>query len=633
LKVDLRLVETARGALRGVGPPPRLTISEWADRFRRLSPESSAEPGQWLTSRAEYQRGIMDAISDPRVPQVVVMSSAQVGKTEIINNVCGFFISQDPSPLLVVQPTLEMAETWSKDRLAPMLRDTPALKGRVANPRARDSGNTLLHKRFAGGHLTVVGANSPSGLASRPIRVVLADEVDRYPASAGSEGDPLSLAVKRTTTFWNRKVVVVSTPTVRGLSRIEAAWEASDQRLFEVPCHACGAAQHLAWRQVQWPTGRPAAARYVCAHCSAEWSDAQRWAAIRKGAWVSTNEGARAAGFHLSEMYSPWRRLGEMAADFEAAKDSPELLKTWVNTSLGETWQESAEAPEWRRLSERREEWDPAVVPAGALLLTAGVDRQADRLEVDVWGWGPGLESWAIDHRVIEGGVADESVWSRLTEFLSRTLPHELGGRIGIARAAVDTGGFDPSAVYDYARGQAGRVLAIKGEEGWRRGVLVSGPTRVDLRRDGRRVRRGAQLWTVATGPLKSEFYRQLRVPAPTLEERRDGGGFAAGFVHIAPWCDSEWLQQLTSEQLVTVRSRSGGSRAEWHKMRERNEALDCRIYARAAASTLGVDRMTDADWDALRSQLSVSDKARSVEAKAAERAKARAAFGALARK
>jgi len=622
-----------RAALRAVGPPPRLTISEWADRYRRLSPEASAEAGRWQTSRAEYQRGIMDAISDPRVPQVVVMSSAQVGKTEIINNVVGFFVSQDPSPILVVQPSLEMAETWSKDRLAPMLRDTPVLRGRVAHPRARDSGNTLLHKRFAGGHITIVGANSPSGLASRPIRVVLADEVDRYPASAGAEGDPLTLAIKRTTTFWNRKVVIVSTPTVRGLSRIEVAWEQSDQRLFEVPCHACGALQSLTWKQVRWPSGQPKAARYACLHCAAEWSDAQRWAAIRAGRWVATNEGAEVAGFHLSEMYSSWRRLGEMAADFEAAKDSPELLKAWVNTALGETWQDAAEAPEWRRLSERREAWDPAVVPAGALLLTAGVDRQADRIEVDVWGWGPGLESWAIDHRVIEGGVSDHSVWERLTEFLSRTMPHELGGRIGVARAAVDTGGFDPAAVYDYARQHSGRVLAVKGEEGWRRGVLVSGPTKVDIRRDGRRIRRGAQLWTVATGPLKAEFYRQLRVPAPTLEETREGKGYAAGYVHIGPWCDSEWLQQLTSEQLVTVRSRNGGSRGEWHKMRERNEALDCRVYARAAASTLGVERMSDADWSALRAQLVVSDKERSSEARAANRAKAKAAFDALARK
>ncbi|MEE9589650.1 MAG: phage terminase large subunit family protein [Hyphomicrobiaceae bacterium] len=195
---------------RTASPPPKLTVSEWADQCRKLSSESSAEPGNWNTARAEYQRGIMDAISEPGNERVVLMTSAQVGKTEIINNVCGFHIAQDAAPLLVLQPTLDMAQMWSKDRLAPMLRDTPVLKGKVADPRARDSGNTVLHKRYPGGHITVVGANSPSGLAARPIRVLLADEVDRYPTSAGSEGDPLSLALKRSTTFWNKRIVMES---------------------------------------------------------------------------------------------------------------------------------------------------------------------------------------------------------------------------------------------------------------------------------------------------------------------------------------------------------------------------------------------------------------------------------------
>ena len=211
-------------------PPPELKVSDWSDQERRLSPEASAEPGQWLTSRAEYQRGIMDAFSDPNIEMVVIMSSAQVGKTEILNNVIGYHVSQDPSPMLVVQPTLDMAQTWSKDRLAPMLRDTPILQGLVKDPRARDSGNTTLHKIFPGGHITSCGANSPSSLASRPVRIVLCDEVDRYPVSAGSEGDPVSLARKRATTFWNRKIGLFSTPTNKGNSRIESAFEESDKR-------------------------------------------------------------------------------------------------------------------------------------------------------------------------------------------------------------------------------------------------------------------------------------------------------------------------------------------------------------------------------------------------------------------
>lgn len=223
-------------ALSLAAPPPNLKISQWADQYRQLSNEASAEPGRWKTDRAAYQREIMDTMGDPSVDTVVIMSSAQIGKTEIVNNAVGYHIHLDPAPILLLQPTLEMAEAWSKDRFAPMLRDTPSLRGLVRDPRARDSGNTLLHKRFPGGHITMAGANSPASLASRPIRLVLCDEVDRYPASAGAEGDPVSLARKRSTTFWNRKLLLTSTPTIKGASRIEAAFEQSDQRRYHVAC-------------------------------------------------------------------------------------------------------------------------------------------------------------------------------------------------------------------------------------------------------------------------------------------------------------------------------------------------------------------------------------------------------------
>ena len=222
--------------LKNFQPPPRLTISEWADKKRRLSPESSAEPGMWHTDRAEYQRGMMDAFNDPNVEYVTLMTSSQVGKTEIVNNIIGYYIEHDPSPMLLIMPTLEMGMAWSKDRFAPMLRDTPSLKGKVTDAKAKDSGNTILHKTFPGGHITVAGANSPASLASRPVRIVLFDEVDRFPSSAGTEGDPVKLGTKRTQTFWNRKIFHNSTPTVKGVSRIESLWEESDQRYFFVPC-------------------------------------------------------------------------------------------------------------------------------------------------------------------------------------------------------------------------------------------------------------------------------------------------------------------------------------------------------------------------------------------------------------
>ena len=243
--VNEQQIDKLRRRLRNVmssamEPPPKLTVSEWADTFRQLSSESSAEAGRWSTARAEYQRGMMDAVSDPDIETVVLMTAAQIGKTELINNVVGYHIHQNPAPMLVVQPTLEMAQTWSKDRLAPAIRDTPALSEKIKDPRSRDSGNTTLHKVFAGGHVTACGANSPSSLASRPCRIILCDEVDRYPISAGTEGDPVSLAKKRSATFWNRKIILVSTPTEKNASRIEAAYQESDQRKYFVKCKDCG---------------------------------------------------------------------------------------------------------------------------------------------------------------------------------------------------------------------------------------------------------------------------------------------------------------------------------------------------------------------------------------------------------
>jgi phage terminase large subunit GpA-like protein len=456
-------------ALAVLKPPPDLTISDWADQNRRLSSEASAEPGQWRTSRAEYQRGIMDAISDPAAETVVIMSSSQIGKSESILNMVGYHIDHDPAPIMVVMPTERDAETWSKDRFSPMARDTPCLQGKIADPRSRDGNNKILHKRFPGGHLTIVGANAPSGLASRPIRLLLCDEVDRYPFSAGAEGDPVNLAKKRTVTFWNRKIVLVSTPTNKGASRIEAAFEESDQRRFWVPCPACRAEQLLTWGQVKWGKDengghRPETARYHCADCDAAWKDETRWSAISKGRWIADAPFNGTAGFHLNEIYSPWVRLEAMAKAFLSARaGGDETMKTFINTSLGETWMESGEAPDWQRLQGLKEDWNAGTVPAGGLFLTAGVDVQKDRIEVDVWAWGKGLQSWLIDHIVIEGGPGDQACWQKLSDLLGRTWTHASGTPMTIARLAIDTG-YETAAVYAWAR-QVGfaQVAPVKG--------------------------------------------------------------------------------------------------------------------------------------------------------------------------
>ena len=573
-------------------PPPDLTVSEWADAHRVLSPEASAEPGRWITARAEYQRGIMDAVSDPDVDAVVVMKSAQVGWTESINNVVGYHIDQDAAPILVVQPTVEMAEAWSKDRLAPMLRDTPALRGRVADPRSRDTGNTLLHKTFPGGHLTMAGANSAAGLASRPIRVVLFDEVDRYPASAGTEGDPITLGRKRTATFWNRKVLMGSTPTIAGVSRIETAFDASDQRRFHVPCVHCDHAQVLRWEQVRWEGDDPRTAAYHCEACGAAWTDAQRWRAVGRGEWVATKPFEGTAGFHLSELVSTWRRLSDTVGDFLAAKGRPEMLKAWTNTALGEVWRERGEAPDWERLIERREDYAMGVVPAGALVLTAGVDVQDDRLECDVWGWAEGYTSWLVDHVVIPGSPREAAPWDALAAVLGKAWPREGGGSARIGKVCVDTGGRDTAAVYGQLRRLADpRIAPTKGVDGWSRAQPVMGPTPVDALVNGKKLRRGLRLWTVAVSTWKMDLYRRLWV------SRGDGAEHPPGWVHLPRAVDAEWVKQLVSEELRTVRGVRGATRQEWAKLRERNEALDCAVLARAALWLLGADRYGERWW------------------------------------
>lgn len=591
-------------------PPPKLTVSQWADDRRYLSAESASEPGKWNTSRAEYQRGIMDAGSDPEVHTVVIESSAQVGKTSVIENFIGYHVDQDPCPIMVVQPTVEMAETFSKDRLAPMVRDTPALNGKIKDPKSRDSGNTLSHKTFPGGHITMVGANAPSGLASRPIRVVLLDEVDRYPASAGTEGDPVSLARKRTTTFWNRKIIMVSTPTTAGKSRIEAAFTQSDQRHFFVPCPHCETMQTLKWGQVKWDDGKPETVAYVCEAdgCGTAWSDAERWNAVRFGEWRASREFSGIAGFHLNEIYSPWVRLEEMVRAFLEAKDKPEQLKTWVNTSLGETWAEQGEAPDWQRIYDKREDFEAGVVPMRGLLLTAGVDVHPQRIEMSVWAWGRQKQSWKIAHLVFEGAVTQPEVWAQLTDATHLQFRHASGSSMSIQKLAIDSG--DSTAqVYDWCRRQrSGQVMAIKGQD--RSPVILGQPSSAELTHEGKRMKFGIRLWPVGVSILKSELYGWLKLDAPTDEVLAAGGDYLPGYVHLSKHdTDSEWCKQLVSEHLVTTKDRRGFPRQEWQKLRARNEALDCRVYARAAAEAFGISRMVEGHWRKLERILGIRDR------------------------
>ncbi len=616
------IAETARTWWPVFAPPPRLTVSQWADDpkiGRQLSPEASAEPGQWDTSRAEFQRGIMDAVSDPLIEEVVVMKSAQVGWTEIINNIAAYFIVHDPCPIMVMQPTLEMAEGWSTDRLAPMVRDTPSLRAKISDAKSRDSGNKLLQKRFAGGQLVIVGANSPASLASRPMRVILADEVDRYPASAGVEGDPLTLAYKRTNNFWNRRKLAGSTPTIAGSSRIEAKFEESDKRFFFVPCPHCDEHQVLKWEQVRWEKTKSGAhradtAHYVCEHNGCIWDDADRWSAVLKGEWRATEPFNGIAGFHIWEAYSSWVKLSSTVAAFLLAKKTPETHKVWTNTALGLTWVEKGEAPDWQRLYERRsQQLRLGEVPEWVARITTGTDVQRNRIEASIWGWGEGMRSVLIDHRVFMGDPAGEEVWLELTAFLSEEWETPSGRRLRMTKLAIDTGdGHSTTQVYNWARKHPREVMAIKGVGKFDASQPVIGPTWVDVTVRGRKVQRGVQLYTIAVSVFKSETYAWLRLDQPL-----DGQPFPNGYIFLPMGVDEEWLQQLVAEQLVTVKNkRTGFTRQEWQKTRPRNEAIDCRVYARGAAYALGLDRWSSLKW------------ARAIGAKVPERAPAETPSG-----
>ena len=600
---------------RGLRPDPDLTVSSWADRHRKLASRASAEPGQYRTARTPYMREIMDRLSpgDP-TQRIVFMKAAQVGATEAGNNWIGFVIHQAPGPMLAVQPTVELAKRNSRQRIDPLIDESPDLRERVKPARSRDAGNTMLSKEFAGGILIMTGANSAVGLRSTPARYIFLDEVDAYPASADEEGDPVTLAEARSLTFAHRrKVFLVSTPTIRGLSRIEREFEASDQRRFFVPCPHCEAMQWLKFERLRWEKGRPETAEYLCEGCERPIAEHHKTRMLERGEWrataTATATDPTTVGYHLSALYSPvgwlsWQRIGRA---HEAARGSDEAMRAFRNTILGETWMETGEAPDWQRLADRRETWTPGTVPERGLFLTAGADVQKDRIEVDVWAWGRGLESWLVDHLVLEGGPGDPACWQQLTDLLGRTWTHASGQRMTLARLAIDTG-YETSAVYAWSR-QVGfaQVAPVKGVEGFTRTSPVTGPTYVDATIAGKRLRRGARLWTVATSTFKAETYRFLRQDRPTREEQAAGALCPPGTIHLPDWADGEWLKQLTAEQLVTVKGKRGFTRLEWQKLRERNEALDTRVYARAAAWILGADRWPEARWADLEGQLGVA--------------------------
>lgn len=585
----------ARGRAAGLKPDSPLTVSEWADKNRVLSQKAASEPGRWRTARTPYLREIMDCLSSSSdVRDVVFMKGAQIGATEAGNNWIGYVIDLAPGPMLAVQPTVETAKRNSKQRIAPLIEESAALRDKVTDNRGRrDSGNTILAKEFPGGFLVMTGANSAVGLRSMPARYLFLDEVDGYPGDIEGEGDPIALAKARSRTFSRRKCFMVSTPTIKGLSRIEREYEASDQRYFFCPCPQCGHFQRLQFARLQWPKGKPQEARYICEQNGCVLGDEHKTEMLTRGEWRATAPGpGKAAGFHLSSLYSPvgWLSWVDIAVAWEQAQHNQDLLKGFINTVLGETWQDRGEAADFERLYERREHYRG--VPAGVLLLTAGADVQKDRIEVSVWGWGERLESWLIEHRVFMGDTARGEVWKKLDEFLTETWEHASGVEMALAQFAIDEGTFTQEVRAWVRRQRPGLVMGVKGEE--HLPMAVGAPVAADITIGGKRLRRGAKFWPVGVSLLKGELYGWLRQPAP-----EDGEAYPRGYVHLPRMVDKEWCAQLVSEQLVTLKT----GRRQWQKLRERNEALDCRNYARAAAVAAGIDRFAAHHWAKLRAR------------------------------
>ena len=574
IDIDYKTVRLFRKIARIMSPPPILKVSEWADKYRILSAGASAEPGRWNTERAPYQREIMNALNDSECVEIVIMSSAQIGKTEILLNMIGYYIDYDPSPILVVQPTDTMAQTFSKDRLSKMIRDTPSLFEKISGAKSRDSENTILHKTFPGGHVTMIGANAPSGLASRPIRILLCDEVDRYPVSAGTEGDPVDLAEKRTNTFWNKKIIKVSTPTIRNHSRIEIDYNESSKEKWNVSCPCCSEYQPYEWGRLRFSD-----VKMKCKYCEEYFSEVE-WKQ-QAGTWIAESDNRRVRGFHLNEMASPWKKWEDIIKDYKKAMKiykqtrNPESLKVWVNTSLGETWEEKGESANEDTLITRREVYS-ADLPQGVLIVTAGIDVQDNRFEVEVTGWGKGYESWGIKTDKIYGDIENsEEPWRELETYLEKELYFENGNSLLIAASCIDTGGHYTTKTYKWlkkmmARGK--RIYGIKGMGGHGLPFIYKISTNNSEK---------IKIFLLGVNAGKETLMERLKV-------KEVGPGYCHFPLELTKGYDEDYMKGLTSEQRIIRMNKKGQSEIVWiKKSGVRNEPLDMRNYSTAALEIL----------------------------------------------
>lgn len=462
----------------GLKPLPKTSVSQWADNHRMLSSGISAEPGKWKTSRAPYQKDIMNAFTEPGIHRVVVKSSSQIGKSDMMNNVIGRFAHLDPCAIMMIQPTIDMAQDYSKTRIAPMIRDTKVLNNLFYDVKSRDANNTILSKVFPGGRLIMCGANSPAGLASRPIRILLADEVDRFPDSAGTEGDPVDLAAKRMTTFWNSCMGLFSTPTNEGASRIDEEYLAGTQEEWQHKCPNCGEYHLLRhidmtvdYKEIKTPSGKKTVivndVKWRCPHCGFSFSEKEMKQTPQK--YISRNADALKNGirsFFVNGFTSPWMTWSRIMREWLEAKGDPEREKVIMNTVFGESYKQKGAFEDEQIFLRRRESYG-AELPNGVLLLTAAIDTQDNRLEYEVVGWGKEEECWGIRKGIVLGAPNQARTWKEIDNILDKTYHFADGKGLKVVRTFIDSGGHYTSDVYNYCQKNFHKQrFAIKGRGG-----------------------------------------------------------------------------------------------------------------------------------------------------------------------
>ena len=592
-------------------PPRAMSCAAWADEFRYIA--KGPEKGRWRTSRTPYLREPMDC-TDPENPvqKVVMQFATQLGKSEVLYNALFKRIHLDPVDMMMVQPTLQDSKDHSRQRFAPTARHMPDVAARLPDMRSRDETNTWQTKEIRGGAtLFFAGANSARSLASKPLGFAECDEIDGYPLDVDGEGDPIALVWERMSNFPTRKLLLCSTPTLRDFSRIESEYLASDRRRYWVPCPHCaefqllvwgGEAEHgIKWLKTEAGVARADTAVYVCQHCAAAIEERHKTQMLHDGQWRADMPGAQrglVAGFHLNKLHSPngWKSWAMLVEDWTKAQDAARAgdvsrLKTFVNTSLAETWEEQGDRVAAHELQRRAPDVALGRVTWGHLVRTLGVDVQGDRVEAYDWAWGRGMQSQLVDRRVFYGDPSlpegePGSPWSALTEYRRTQVLHASGRSVPLLACFVDSGGHHTQQVYAYARThQHAHVHAIKGASIGGKAILGK-PSDQDVNWRGNRVKRGVKLWPIGTDTAKAVIYGRLRLAEP-----------GPGYVTLPKRLDADVFEQLTAERLVT-RYIKGHAKLEWVKPAgKRNEGLDCAVYALAAAHYVGMDKWREGEW------------------------------------